>query len=83
MEALRAAQRRVREGRPAEALAILDALVRDHAEGPLPRERLRLEREAACAAGLSVRATAARDRLVRLGAVDASAPACEAEITGP
>lgn len=83
VEALRVAQRHVRQQRPREALAVLDDLGRAQPQGPMRLERLRLERDAACAAGEPRRAGSARDALAELGVAEVSEPACRKKTPRP
>lgn len=66
----------VRRGDPRAALAEI-ARARDRLRvGPLAREVLRIERQAACDAGATARAQAAFDELARAGLVAPGAPVC-------
>ncbi len=82
VEALRRAQAHLREGRPRAALEVLDAPELRQA-GSLERERHRLVREAACAAGQQSRAQQAVEALERLGAEASGAVACPKKTPSP
>lgn len=73
---LRAAEARLASGDPQAALTTLDALAASSEPAVLHRDRVRIERRAACALGKTARAEAAYDELMRLGLAPANESAC-------
>lgn len=73
---LRRAEAQLTAGDPAGALVTIDAYRARFERGPLLRDRLRIERRAACAQGRAERAHAARTELVALGLTTGDEPDC-------
>lgn len=80
VEKLRNARLHLTAGRPSDALATIDAHRVELEAGPLAREMLNLEREAACRTGRTGRAEAAHAALRAMGQAPGDTP-CPAEIS--